>query len=484
MAELAVIGCGRVPETRRPAARLRRHPPRLGRRARRACDANATCRSRSTCPGTARAPTRARPITFAGCVEHVLARRPSASRCAATRWAGASRCTSRSPRPSAWRGWCSCRATPGIEDAAERARAARGRPSARRASSKRDPFEEFIERWRAQPLFADDPPEVGELARADQRRNRPARAGRGAARPRHGRDGAAVGRLGELAMPVAVARGRARREVPRARPADGRAAAATARSLVVARAATACRSRAPARLAPRAAELERLDAEPGRRRARDRAVARRGSGSSRSREQPERRQAAVRQRAARGERGRGVQRRRDAERAVERRGEVDLGARGAHERGGGEQRARCRRSARSSGRPRRRRRRRARRARRRSRRSRRAPPRARAPARIAREAVHGLLDQLEARPARARRSPRTACSTFHAPLASRRSAHLRAGGGAHRRHAPGVVADADLQLQAAEARRARPRAACSAAPARSSGGERRVDRHLRARGRR
>lgn len=34
------------------------------------------------------------------------------------------------------------------------------------------PFEDFIERWRTQPLFAGEPPEVGLLARADQRRNR------------------------------------------------------------------------------------------------------------------------------------------------------------------------------------------------------------------------------------------------------------------------------------------------------------------------
>ncbi len=63
-------------------------------------------------------------------------------------------------------------ANPGIEDPAERA--------ARRAADRllaeeleAIPFEEFIERWRTQPLFADDPPFVGELARADQRRNRP-----------------------------------------------------------------------------------------------------------------------------------------------------------------------------------------------------------------------------------------------------------------------------------------------------------------------
>jgi len=36
------------------------------------------------------------------------------------------------------------------------------------------PFEEFIDSWRTQPLFADEPAAVSELAREDQRRNRPA----------------------------------------------------------------------------------------------------------------------------------------------------------------------------------------------------------------------------------------------------------------------------------------------------------------------
>jgi 2-succinyl-6-hydroxy-2,4-cyclohexadiene-1-carboxylate synthase len=62
--------------------------------------------------------------------------------------------------------------TAGIEDAAER--------DARRLADhgladelERMPFEDFVERWRTQPLFADEPPEVGRLAREDQRRNRP-----------------------------------------------------------------------------------------------------------------------------------------------------------------------------------------------------------------------------------------------------------------------------------------------------------------------
>jgi 2-succinyl-6-hydroxy-2,4-cyclohexadiene-1-carboxylate synthase len=63
-------------------------------------------------------------------------------------------------------------ANPGIEDPAERA--ARRRADRELADELEViPFEEFIERWRTQALFAEDPPTVGELARADQRRNRP-----------------------------------------------------------------------------------------------------------------------------------------------------------------------------------------------------------------------------------------------------------------------------------------------------------------------
>ncbi|HXD54431.1 MAG TPA: alpha/beta fold hydrolase [Solirubrobacteraceae bacterium] len=90
---------------------------------------------------------------------------------------------------------------PGIEDPAERAaRLAADERVAQRLEG--EPFEDWIESWRTQPLFAADPPEVGELARADQRRNEPLAL---AAAMR----GLSVGamaplweRLGELEMPA------------------------------------------------------------------------------------------------------------------------------------------------------------------------------------------------------------------------------------------------------------------------------------------
>ncbi len=97
-------------------------------------------------------------------------------------------------------------ANPGIEDAAERReRLAADERLAQRLEG--EPFEDFIESWRTQPLFSQDPPEVGELARADQRRNDP-RVMAAAMR------GLSVGamqplwdRLGELRMPVALIAG-------------------------------------------------------------------------------------------------------------------------------------------------------------------------------------------------------------------------------------------------------------------------------------
>jgi 2-succinyl-6-hydroxy-2,4-cyclohexadiene-1-carboxylate synthase len=92
-------------------------------------------------------------------------------------------------------------ANPGIEDPTER--------SERRAADERlasrletEPYEDWIESWRTQPLFAEDPPAVGALARADQRRNDPfalAAAMRGLSA---GLMEPLWERLGELPMPV------------------------------------------------------------------------------------------------------------------------------------------------------------------------------------------------------------------------------------------------------------------------------------------
>jgi 2-succinyl-6-hydroxy-2,4-cyclohexadiene-1-carboxylate synthase len=97
-------------------------------------------------------------------------------------------------------------ANPGIEDLKERAeRLAADERLAQRLES--EPFEDFIESWRTQPLFAADPPAVGEMARADQRRNDPLAL---AAVMRGLSVGAMTslwGRLEELEMPVTFVAG-------------------------------------------------------------------------------------------------------------------------------------------------------------------------------------------------------------------------------------------------------------------------------------
>jgi 2-succinyl-6-hydroxy-2,4-cyclohexadiene-1-carboxylate synthase len=142
-------------------------------------------------------------ITFASCVEAILAQAPRRFALCGYSMGGrvALHVALAAPERVSRLTLVSC--TAGIEDDAERA--------ARRASDRRladelerSPFEQFIERWGAQPVFAGDPPDVVELAREDQRRNDP-RALAAAMR------GIGTGemtplwrRLGELAMPTAV----------------------------------------------------------------------------------------------------------------------------------------------------------------------------------------------------------------------------------------------------------------------------------------
>lgn len=123
-------------------------------------------------PGHGAAADAERPITFAGCIEHVLARSPERFALCGYSLGGrvALHVALTAPERVARLVLVSCSA--GIEDPAERA--AR-RQADRLLADELDgmPFEEFIERWRGQPLFADEPARVATLAREDQRRNRP-----------------------------------------------------------------------------------------------------------------------------------------------------------------------------------------------------------------------------------------------------------------------------------------------------------------------
>jgi 2-succinyl-6-hydroxy-2,4-cyclohexadiene-1-carboxylate synthase len=154
-------------------------------------------------PGHGALADAAPPITFAGCVEHVLARAPEHFVLCGYSQGGRVALHVALAAPERVRRLVLVATTAGIEDDAEREQ--RRRSDHRLAEDlEHIPYEEFIERWRTQPLFAADPPQVGALARADQRRNRPDALaavlrgiGSGEMQP-------LWGRLGELAMSVVV----------------------------------------------------------------------------------------------------------------------------------------------------------------------------------------------------------------------------------------------------------------------------------------
>ena len=238
MGVMAMMGAMR--DDSRPAARLPADRAQLGA-GRRALAADGTgararpARPRRAAARAARSRSPPAPPTSARS-------RPTRSRCAATRWAGGSRCTRRSRRPSGSRGSCSSATSPGIADA-ERARGApRGRRGARRrdrgaTASRRSPSG-----GRAQPLFA-GPAAVAALARADRRATtRPGWPPRCA-----GSAPASCRRCGTASASSrcrSSCRGRARREVPRDRRAPRRGLPGRVAAAVPGR-ATRCRGRRP-----------------------------------------------------------------------------------------------------------------------------------------------------------------------------------------------------------------------------------------------
>jgi 2-succinyl-6-hydroxy-2,4-cyclohexadiene-1-carboxylate synthase len=144
-----------------------------------------------------------RPISFAGCVADVLAAGPERFALCGYSLGGRVALHVALAAPERVARLVLIGVNPGIEDAGERT-ARRRSDRALADDLERAPYEQFIERWRTQPLFAADPPEVGALAREDQRRNRPnalAAAMRGLGT---GEMQPLWDRLPELAMPVTV----------------------------------------------------------------------------------------------------------------------------------------------------------------------------------------------------------------------------------------------------------------------------------------
>jgi 2-succinyl-6-hydroxy-2,4-cyclohexadiene-1-carboxylate synthase len=145
-------------------------------------------------------------ITFNSCVQYVLARSPDRFALCGYSLGGRVALHVALAAPERVARLVLVASSAGIEDDAERAQ--------RRAADRqladeleRIPYEQFIERWRTQPLFADDPPEVGALAREDQRRNRPGALAEALRGLGTGEMQPLWGRLGELEMPVTVVAG-------------------------------------------------------------------------------------------------------------------------------------------------------------------------------------------------------------------------------------------------------------------------------------
>ena len=145
-------------------------------------------------------------VTFAGCVEHVLDAAPRRFVLCGYSLGGRIALQTALAAPDRVERLVLVSTTAGIEDPGEREQR-RLADQTLAEELETTPYEEFVTRWRSQPVFAGEPPHVTELALADQRRNRPgplAHALRGIGT---GEMEAVWGRLGELPMPVDVVAG-------------------------------------------------------------------------------------------------------------------------------------------------------------------------------------------------------------------------------------------------------------------------------------
>ncbi len=154
-------------------------------------------------PGHGDAADAERPITFAGCVDRVLVDSPGAFVLCGYSLGGRVALHVALAAPERVSALVLVSTSAGIENPVERAerRAADGHLA---DELEQIPFEDFIERWRTQPLFADEPIEVGVLAREDQRRNRPQALAAVLRGIGTGEMDPLWGRLHELTMPVTV----------------------------------------------------------------------------------------------------------------------------------------------------------------------------------------------------------------------------------------------------------------------------------------
>ena len=154
-------------------------------------------------PGHGQLADATRPLTFDGCVQSVLERSPERFMLVGYSMGGRIALHVALAAPERIVKLVLISTTAGIDDSEERAQR---RDADRRLADEVEDgtIADFVDRWRSQAMFAEDPPEVGVLARADQSRNRPdsvAAALRGIGT---GEMSPLWQRLGELAMPVTV----------------------------------------------------------------------------------------------------------------------------------------------------------------------------------------------------------------------------------------------------------------------------------------
>lgn len=146
------------------------------------------------------------PITFQKCVASVLERSPKRFVLGGYSMGGRIALHIALQAPNRIERLVLVSATAGIEDSTERA--ARRRRDRRFAKEiEQGSIEDFIERWRAKPMFSEDPPEVDALARADQARNRPSGVAAALRGIGTGEMQSLWDRLVELQMPVTVVAG-------------------------------------------------------------------------------------------------------------------------------------------------------------------------------------------------------------------------------------------------------------------------------------
>jgi 2-succinyl-6-hydroxy-2,4-cyclohexadiene-1-carboxylate synthase len=123
-------------------------------------------------PGHGKLSSYKRPITFERCVEEVLVASPERFVLCGYSMGGRIALNVALSAPERVDRLVLVSSTAGIEDASERA-ARRAADHALADQLESIPFEDFIARWRARSLFAEESPRASALAREDHRRNRP-----------------------------------------------------------------------------------------------------------------------------------------------------------------------------------------------------------------------------------------------------------------------------------------------------------------------